>query len=299
MILNALDEILFWNDIDTLKAFIKQINAEYYPHDYENHRRHMELFFKSVIPNKTEFIRRLEKYAEKEHPFWISGRNQLSDDIDADEMIKAITVSSTVRNGERKAEQANQCLKNKPVFWNLYSDQILHLRENRILELTIGAGLGTNAVMKNMTDRDYYMGVDIDFVCAKNADALAKYYGANGLGIAASLWNLPFDDSMFTSVCSNAGLEECREIPTVLKEAIRVLTPGGKLVLHCLNTNKVQSYARFAEYGFSEQEMMHWLKQVRMYASADNVKELLAGSGLKLHNRIQDVALGCVLVFEK
>ena len=84
----------------------------------------------------------------------------------------------------------------------------------------------------------------------------------NGLGIATSLWHLPFEDNMFTSVCSNAGLEECREIPTIIQEAYRVLMPGGKIVLRCLNTDKTQSYARFEQYGFSEEEMIASFKHI-------------------------------------
>lgn len=299
MILNALDEVLFWDDIDALKTFTKQNCDRFYPHDFENYCKNQELFFKSVIPNKAEFIRRLENYARGGQPFWISGRNELSDDIDANSMIKAISVSSKIDNGKQKAKQASKWQDNNPSFWNFYTDNILHQQENHILELTIGAGGGTNALMSKMTPRDYYMGVDIDFVCAKNADALAKYYNINGLGIATSLWKLPFEDCMFTSVCCNAGLEECREIPTIIEEAYRVLMPGGKIVLHCLNTNKMQAYARFEQYGFSEKEMIYWAKQIRMYTSAEGVEELLSAVGFNFYKRLMDEKLGSILVFEK
>ena len=36
MILNALDEVLFWDDIDTLKTFTKQNSDKFYPNDFEN-----------------------------------------------------------------------------------------------------------------------------------------------------------------------------------------------------------------------------------------------------------------------
>ena len=143
------------------------------------------------------------------------------------------------------------------------------------------------------------MGVDIDFVCAKNADALAKYYGINGLGIATSLWKLPFDDCMFTSVCSNVGLEECREIPTIVAEAYRVLKPGGKIVLHCVSTRKMQSYERFEQYGFSEEEIIYWSKEIRIYTSPQGVEELLNNVGFKFYGRLVDEKLGNILVFEK
>ena len=116
---------------------------------------------------------------------------------------------------------------------------------------------------------------------------------------STSLWKLPFEDCMFTAVCCNAGLEECREIPTIIEEAYRVLMPGGKIVLHCLNTNKMQAYARFEQYGFSEEEMIYWAKQIRMYTSAEGVEELLRAVGFKFYKRMADKKLGSILVFEK
>ena len=299
MILNALDEVLFWEDIETLKQFTKENSRKFYPHDHENYYKNAKKFFRTIIPSKAEFISRLETYADIGQPIWISGRNKLSDDIDAEAMMKAISVSSKISNGKEKAARASKWRENNPSFWNFYTDNILHQQENKILELTVGAGGGTNAVMQKMTEQDYYMGVDIDFVCAKNADALAKYYGINGLGIATSLWKLPFDDCMVTSVCSNAGLEECREIPTIIAEAYRVLKPGGKIVLHCVNTRKMQSYERFEQYGFSEEEMIYWSKEVRMYTSAEGVEELLNSAGFKFYGRLVDEKLGSILVFEK
>ena len=37
MILNALDEVLFWEDIPLLKTFMEKIVSQYYPHDPETY----------------------------------------------------------------------------------------------------------------------------------------------------------------------------------------------------------------------------------------------------------------------
>lgn len=69
--------------------------------------------------------------------------------------------------------------------------------------------------------------------------------------------------------------------------------------MHCLSTNKMQSHTRFEQYGFSEEEMIYWLKRVRLYSDAESVEELLSASGFKLNNRMIDKNLGRILVYEK
>ncbi len=299
MVLNALDEILFWDNIPALKRFIHQNMLKYYPHDPENFNAEKKKFLKQYIPNKETFISKLIYYSQNGTATWVSGRNELSDDIDKDSMTKAIKTSSHIENGQKKALQASKWQETNPDFWRFYSSNVLYNDSNYILELTVGAGGGTNAIMMNMREKDYYMGVDIDFICAKNADALAKYYEVNGLGISTSLWNLPFDDEMFTSVCSNAGLEECREIPTILAEAARVLASKGRITIHCLKQEKSLWYSYFEKYGFTQAETKAWLCKVRLFSDVNQVKELLKSSGLSLIDQKDDKKLGHIIVFEK
>ncbi len=299
MILNAMDEVLFWENIPLLCNFISQNAAKYFPHNPESFYKEKDAFFAKNIPDKNDFLRRLQHYAENGTPTWVSGRNQLSDNITLIDLQKAIKVSSTIENGKKKAAQAERIFANVPAFWNFYTENILHAPNNTVLELTIGAGCGTTAVMQNMKENDFYIGVDIDFTCAKNADALAKHFGVNGLGIATSLWNMPFDDEMFTCVCSNVGLEECREIPTILKEAIRVLASGGRLVLHCVHAEKSPWYPYFAKYGFFTDQARDWLQALRLYAGIEQIEYLAKRCGLKAVKKYFDQVRGAVLVFEK
>lgn len=299
MILNALDEILFWDNIPVLKSFIKENMLKYYPDAPEKFYKEKNNFLRTKIPDKSAFISKLLHYSENGTAEWVSGRNGMSDDIDIVSMTKAIIKSSQVENGESKALQASKWQESDPDFWSYYSGNILHKESNRILELTVGAGGGTNAVMKEMSDNDYYMGADIDFICAKNADALAKYYKINGLGIATSIWNLPFENEMFTSVCSNAGLEECREIPTILDEAVRVLAPTGRIVLRCLHYEKTLWFECFAKYGFATDEAVEWLNKVRLYSDVESIKSLLLRQGMSFVSQKYEEKLGYIIIFEK
>lgn len=299
MVLNALDEVLFWDNIPVLKDFINENTRKYYPHDFEKYYSEKNAFLMEHIPDKSAFESKLLTYIKDGSPIWISGRNGLSDDIGASALRKAIRVSSRTENGRKKANTASEWQKRNPLFWQFYSENVLYRDCNCVLELTIGAGGGTNAVMSCMSEQDDYIGVDMDFVCAKNADALAKHYQVNGLGMATSLWNLPFEGGMFTSVCCNAGLEECREILTILSEAVRVLAPNGRIIIHCLREEKVLWYSYFEEYGFTMREAQDWLRKVRLFSDIEQVKELLAANGLTLIEQVEDAVLGYIIVFEK
>lgn len=299
MMLNALDEVLFWDNIPLLKDFVNENIRKYYPHDFEKYYSEKNAFLMEHIPDKSAFESKLLTYIKDGSPIWISGRNGLSDDIGASALRKAIRVSSRTENGRKKANTASEWQKRNLLFWKFYSDNVLYRDCNCVLELTIGAGGGTNSVMSCMSEQDDYIGVDMDFICAKNADAMAKHYGINGLGIATSLWHLPFEDGMFTSVCCNAGLEECREIPKILSEAVRVLAPNGRIIIHCLREEKVLWYSYFEEYGFTMREAQDWLRKVRLFSDIEQVKELLAANGLTLTEQVEDAVLGYVIVFEK
>lgn len=298
MICNAIDEVLFWDELDVLKNFYTESTKLFYPHDPKGANKFRKKFMRSVIPTKEDFIKRMEHYAEVGGPVWIASRNQFCDDISRAQMLKAIKFSS-VTNGEERAKRASVYVDKHLEVDAFYTKNILYADEIYILELTVGAGGGTTAVMRRMKENDYYMGVDIDFICAKNADAIAKYYGVNGLGIASSLWNLPFEDGMFTSICCSHGLGECREVPTILKEAVRVLAPGGRMVLRLELPAKAQRRNIFDLYDFSDEERSTLLRKVRMYADYEQIEELLYDLGLKKRDLLHIEDSGHVIVFEK
>ena len=152
MILNALDEVLFWEDIALLSAFTKKIVAMYYPHDPESYFKEKERFMEENIPDKSDFTRRLEYYINNGAPIWVSGRSRLSEDITRDDLQKAILINSTEQNGNNRAEMAAELIAKNPEFWKAYTSNILYAQENIICELTIGAWLGTSAVMREMKD---------------------------------------------------------------------------------------------------------------------------------------------------
>ncbi len=117
--------------------------------------------------------------------------------------------------------------------------------EHKIMEMTVGCGVGTNAI-----------------------------------GICASLWNLPFSDNLFDVVCSHFGFDECRELPTILKEAVRVLKPGGRFVSVSRHNIWLRRHEIFESYDIGENEALELMRKVRLYTDFEQLDALAGEMGL-------------------
>lgn len=278
MVIGEFGEILFWSDISKLLWKERELRAKYTPDISEDGARmcdgKKQEFVLQEIPTKDDFIKRIEYYEKHGKPVWIAGRNPCCDDLSISQLQKAY------RNESRGAEHAVN-VECAIVGWakhiDFYSDSILSDRENHILELTTGAGFGTASVVRSMRDCDFYVGVDIDYKCAKNAEGILRHYGKSGIGIATSLWNLPFADETFNVVCSHLGIDECREVPTILSEAVRVLKPDGRIVLTLNDSGyrRINGYCNL--YNIDKNEALDCLRRVRKYADRTQVDEIMTG----------------------
>lgn len=281
MILNAIDEVLFWQDLDCLIQKTRELMEKYYPHDPDRYFAEKDKFYLEHIGSKEAFCRRLALYQDQGAPVWTASRTGHMDDLSAAGLEKAFRNASREEAAARVVRGEAVLEKQAPLY-DCYTSAVLNGPSDQILELTIGAGTGTCAVMRKMGRADTYTGIDIDFRCAKTADGLGRHYGVSALGMCCNLWGLPFDGGIFSAVCSNCGLEECREVPAILREAVRVLRPGGRLVLHCVESGYLREPHRrlFDLFGFSREEAEGWLREVRLYADFAQLDGLAEESGL-------------------
>ena len=127
--------------------------------------------------------------------------------------------------------------------------------------------------MKTLPRNSRLFSIDIDYVCTKNADGLAQYFGLTDrvAGLPANFWFLPFANGLFDCVCTHYGLDESRELPQILHEASRVLKLGGRFVV----TARLNPYDRQERYmrlfGITAAECNPLLKKARLYSGPEDL----------------------------
>jgi SAM-dependent methyltransferase len=112
---------------------------------------------------------------------------------------------------------------------------------NPILDLGCGDGHFSATTFPN----DHIQGIDPSF---KSLIEAKSYQFYSGLFCAGGDF-LPFENKYFGTVLSNSVLEHIPDVDAVIKEAVRVLKPGGKFIITVPNSNftKNLSIALFFE----------------------------------------------------
>jgi len=118
--------------------------------------------------------------------------------------------------------------------------------------------------------------IDIDFEAARNADGLAQYFNVPDrvCGLNANFWFLPFEDSVFDTVCTHYGLDESREIQAVLQETSRVLKTSGRFIVVARKNPYDRHKNIMGQFNISESECNPLLKKARLYSGFDDLIEL-------------------------
>ena len=291
MVNNEWDDILYWEDYEPFRKLTQELDRKYYtygmtstthPHQYDCWQKERDAYYKHTIPNKEEFIRRFQYYEHHGKPQWVEGHHKTMNEITEEELLRSFYKVSK-ENGIHHVEISEKArLGWAAQHLSHYAEKICETtnKEHKIMEMTVGAGVGTNAIVRSITDKMFYIGVDIDFLCAKNADAIGRYYGKNAIGICSSLWNLPFSDNLFDVVCSHFGFDECREIPTILKEAVRVLKPGGRFISVSRHNIWLRRHEIFEKYDIGEKEALELMRKARLYTDFEQFDALAGEMGL-------------------
>ena len=292
MVGNEWDDILYWEDYEQFSQFIHNLNHKYNCEnslEYEQWCQERDAFYIHTIPTKDDFIKRFERYMLIGEPYWVNGRHKLIKELTSKDLLKSYHFASDENGTERVAIAEKARIGWAAQHLSYYVEKVCAVtnKTHLIMEMTVGAGVGTNAIVRSLTNEMYYIGVDIDFVCAKNADAIGRFYHKNALGICASLWHLPFANDMFDVVCSHFGLDECREIDAILDESARVLKAGGKFIIISRNNAWLRRRTIFEKYNIGKEEALELMRRARLYADFEQLDYLITERGFLKTDYIQ------------
>ena len=279
MIFNELDHVLFFREREAAELAAAAIWEEH--GDSETCRAALNAWRKAQIPGREAFLARIEDYALH------GGTEQTLIRGDAKAIADSLEYA-TEASGEKRIAMFREGARNWAVHLEDYGAAAHEGGGGQaILELCTGAGMGTWAVLSRLPAHSTLHSTDFDFTCPPNAVGIAKALGLEGraAGVCANNWCLPFYDSLFGTVCTHYGLDESREVPAVLREAARVLRPGGRLVLVARSNPWDRHGEAFTMYGAAEAEAPGILRKARLFSGPEDLIADAAAAGLKLAGR--------------
>ncbi|MBN1284934.1 MAG: class I SAM-dependent methyltransferase [Anaerolineae bacterium] len=161
----------------------------------------------------------------------------------------------------------------------------------RVLEVGVGVGMYLDQIARRYTP--HVTGVDIEFARVARARALAP-----GVAVAAAE-RLPYASNTFDVVLSNEVIEHVADDRANAREMVRVLKPGGRLVVFCPNRGyPFETHGVYwrGRYRFGNIPLVNWLPDslrnrlaphVRVY-TARGLRCLFDGAPVRVvhHGRI-------------
>ncbi|MDR3311131.1 MAG: class I SAM-dependent methyltransferase [Oscillospiraceae bacterium] len=287
MYINELLDVLFFRDIDGLRRFYAALtekyfpNSEPYPTDAAAYAAEFDAWLLRQIPSAAEFFARLDDYSANAEPVLpgVAARNFGG-------MSRSGALDALSRGGSERGRALAEKYRKQTwadVHFEKYVPAVTR-GGGLILELGTGAGLGTFAVMNALNQNGKLISADVDFACARNADALAAYLGLpeRVCGITANFWYLPFEDGVFDTVCTHYGLDESGEIQATIAETARVLKTGGRFVAVC----RAEPQDRYADYfklwGVAPTEHREIARRARLFGGIEDLAGTSGALGLQL-----------------
>lgn len=103
-------------------------------------------------------------------------------------------------------------------------------KAHNLLEIGCGSGVSTNLIAKSFSHLSCY-GVDLSIIAINYARR--TFQRPNLIYSIQDVKNLGFKDESFSIVCSYDCVEHIPDLQVALKEQMRVVEPGGYLIIKC------------------------------------------------------------------
>lgn len=112
----------------------------------------------------------------------------------------------------------------------------LDLQGTRVLEIGTGAGTDARAIVSHGGE---YFGINVDAGSSDMTRTALEVFGVPGEVRHASALSIPYSDDSFDVVYSFGVLHHIPAVAGAVEEILRVLKPGGRLVIMLYNRNSV------------------------------------------------------------
>jgi ubiquinone/menaquinone biosynthesis C-methylase UbiE/uncharacterized protein YbaR (Trm112 family) len=183
---------------------------------------------------------------------------------------------ATSEIGKKRIEMSEKMINKWACHLMDYGELVTENKSGIIVELATGAGLGTCGVVNSGLGNSKLISIDIDYAAAANAIGIAKYLGQEEYidSLVANFWFLPLKNDCIDVVCSHYGLDEAREINSILAEISRILKVGGKFINVSRKDPTIRIRQTLGHLEFSEEEYMKLASYAGFYCGMDALKKV-------------------------
>lgn len=154
---------------------------------------------------------------------------------------------------------------------------------SKILDVATGTGVVAMAMAQAVGQQGRVLGVDLSEGMLAQAEASIKKFGMDNIDLfSMDASRLDFKNNYFDYVTCSFGIFFMPDMLVALKEWLRVLKPGGRLIFTCFGENAFQPMMdrlveQLAEFGVEQEKLM--LSSQRLNR-ADACESLLREAGV-------------------
>lgn len=154
--------------------------------------------------------------------------------IPADYQDKQEYVLSIFKAIAKKYDTMNTVLSfNQDKYWRKFAVEQTGLKQGgKALDVCCGTGLITREIAKKVGPTGKVIGLDFceEMLEVANRERLKSPYGDSIEYFKGNAMDLPFPDNMFDSVTIGFGLRNVPDMKKTIREMLRVVKPGGRVV---------------------------------------------------------------------